>query len=533
MKSMKKISIIAISIAFLSWSCGKDFLSSLQNNPNAPTTAAATPALVLPGALAALVNVVNGTGTNGSYEWPAVWMGYWNYAPGYSFNPGPQNYVMTSGSPQVWDNYYGILANLNFVIQQTTGVTKNTNYHDISEVLEALCFKNLVDVYNDIPYNQALKAQADFYPAYDHASDIYDSLVVKLDNAIASMQADLGNGSVNTPSTDDILFGGNMQDWIWFANSVKLSMLIQQSNVSAKQAFLTSEASKTASAGFLTTDALINPGFTSAQPNIIWANFGVGPSGALNTYFTFVKGNQASIDFYKKTNDSRVGWIYVADSLAPNNPLYFSQTLPINFAYYNANYTGTQNQLPSGRPVSSLGPGVVKAANAPSVMMTAAESYFEQAEAIIYGWLPGGPAAAQTAYQNGITASYEYLNVGGSTATADAAAMAYYGQNIGYVAFPLGASVDSLDHTIIEQKWAALNGISNCVPYNDWRRTYSAAMNSGYPIVPVSISNSNTAPHMPFRYLYPTEEADNNNQSWQNAGGPSIDPFNNKIFWQP
>ena len=124
------------------------------------------------------------------------------------------------------------------------------------------------------------------------------------------------------------------------------------------------------------------------------------------------------------------------------------------------------------------------------------------------------------------------MQVGG-VAAADALATTYYSQNLGFVAFPLGASADSLDHTIIEQKWAALNTISPYSAYNDWRRTFSAAMNSGYPIVPVSVSPSNTAPHMPFRYLYPTEEANNNNESWTKAGGPSIDPFADKIFWMP
>lgn len=529
---MKKVSFIIVVAVFFAAGCSKDYLSSLQNNPNAPTSSAATPQLVLPGTLTSLVNTVNGGGSNSSYEYPAVWLGYWNYAPGYSFNPEPQNYIMTSGSPQLWDRYYGILSNLNFIIQTADAQsdTKYANYKGMAEVLTALCFKNLVDLYNDIPYSQALKAQADFYPTYDNGSDIYDSLVERLDLAIAGLQASSSDPVAVVPASDDILYGGVMQNWILLANTIKLSMLVQQSKVSAKASYLATEAASTASVGYITSDAMVNPGYSGAQPSPIWANFGVGISGALNTYFTYVKGNQASIDFYRKTNDVRVGYVYSKADAAPTDADFYNP-LPINYGSYQADYTGTQQQVPGG--VSGLGPGLIQAPGASAVLMSAAESYFLQAEALVYGWLSGGNTAAQTAYQNGITKSYEYLNAGGSVAAADALATTYYSQNLGFVAFPLGASADSLDHTIIEQKWAALNTISPYSAYNDWRRTFSAAMNSGYPIVPVSVSPSNTAPHMPFRYLYPTEEANNNNESWTKAGGPGIDPFADKIFWMP
>jgi hypothetical protein len=529
---MKKVSVILIVFALVGAGCSKTFLSSLQDNPNAPTTGAATPALVLPGTITSIVNILNGSGPNGSYEYPAVWMGYWNYAPGYSFNPNPQNYIVNGSGPQCWDEYYGNLANLNFIVQSTTGTATGANYHAIAEILEAVCFKNLVDLYNNIPYSNALKAQLDFYPSYDNGSDVYDSLVLKLDAAMAEIQGAAGNAAIDVPTNDDVMFQGTMSNWILYANTVKLSMLVQQSNVQSKAAFLASEAANTASLGYLTTDALVNPGYSSSQPNPAWGNFGIAPSGALNTYFTYVKGNQGSIDFYKKTTDQRLGFIYGYADGAPTDNGYFSPSLPIQASNYQADYTGTQNQVPGG--VSGIGPGIIQTPNSSAPMLTASESYSWQAEATLFGWLPGGNAAAKTLYQNSITASYEYLLVGGSLAAADAAAAAYFGQSgVGFVAFPVGASTDSLDHTIITQRWAALNSITNNVAYNDWRRTFNPAMGGGYPMVPVSVSPSNTAPHMPFRFLYPTEEADNNTVAWTAAGGPTMDPYTSKIFWMP
>jgi hypothetical protein len=516
--------------------CSKHYLSDLQNNPNQPTTDVATPQLLLPSVLTGLVDIVNdvtATGGNPSYEVEAAWMGYWNYQPGYTFNSNVANYVLTSGGPQLWDNYYGVLTNANFMIESTNGVAANANYTDIAEILEAISFQNLVDLYGDIPYSQALKIQTYFYPAYDNASNIYDSLTVKLDNAMADINSNLSNSAVTLPSTDDIMFGGNMQNWLQFANTVKLRLLLRESNVSSKAAYITGEITKTASYGYVTSDVLVNPGYTSAKPNPLWGGFGYSPSGSLNYAASFVAANGTAMAFYQNTNDQRLGYFYSPKSITATDPSFFNVQLPVVDSDYFANPLGSQNQNPDGTGSSNIGPGIAQSPTQGSVMMTASESYFLQAEATVYGWLPGGNGAAQTLYQNGIMKSYEYLNVGGSTAAADGYAAAYYGQNLPFVAFPVGATSDSLDHVIITQKWAALNGINCAEAFNDWRRTYNAALSSGYPIVPLSISNSNTNPHAPFRYFYPTEEANDNNAAWTAAGGPGVDVFNTKIFWMP
>jgi hypothetical protein len=536
---MKKLSIIiciGIGVALLGSSCGKGWLSDLQNNPNAPTTSVATPQLVLPACITNLVNIVNdvtATGANPSYEPEAVWCGYWNYQPGYSFVSSVQDYVMTSTSPQLWDPYYGVLTNLNFMITQNAGVASDANYSDIAEILEAICFQNLVDLYGDIPYSQALNAAKNFYPAYDKQSDIYDSLTAKLDNAMADISTNLSNAAVVTPTTDDVMFGGNMQSWLTFANTVKLRLLLREVNVTAKTAYITSEISKTASYGYLTSDALVNPGYSSAQPNQMYGGFGVSPSGSLDYAASFIGANATAIGFYLATNDVRVGYFYSPLSVTATTPGFFtpSVSLPADANQYAGNPVGIQAAIAGGS--SNIGSGLVQSPSQSAVMMSAAESYFLQAEATVYGWLPGGNSAAQTLYQSGITKSYEFLNVGGSTSAADAAAATYYGQNLGWVAFPTGASSDSLVHTILEQKWAALNGINAAEPYNDWRKTFVTAMNTGWPIVPVSASPSNTEPHMPFCYFYPAEEQQNNNASWTAAGGANVQPFTTRLFWMP
>jgi len=536
MKKFSIITCIGIGVALLGSSCGKGWLSDLQNNPNAPVTTQVTPQLILPAAITNIVNIVNdvtATGSNPSYESEGVWMGYWNYQPGYTFNATVANYVMTSSNPQLWDNYYGVLTNLNFIVKDTTGGTQYANYHDIAEILEAICFQNLVDLYGDIPYSQALNVVGNFFPSYDNQSAIYDSLTAKLDNAMADINANLNSSTVVLPQTDDVIFAGNMQGWLTFANTVKLRLLLREVNVTAKQAYIISEIGKTASYGYMTSDVLVNPGYTSAQPNQIWGGFGISPSGSLNYAASFIGANGTALNFYQATNDVRVGYFYSPLSITSQDAGYYNTniTYPGADTEYAANPLGIQVALAKGS--SNIGQGLVQSPSQGAVMMSAAESYFLQAEAMVYGWLSGGNSAAQTLYQSGITKSYEYLNVGGSKTAADAAAATYYAQNLGWVAFPTGASSDSLVHTILEQKWAALNGINVVEPYNDWRKTFVTAMNTGWPIVPVSISTGNSQAHMPFRYYYPAEEQQNNNASWTADGGPNVDPFNTRLFWMP
>jgi hypothetical protein len=527
MTTEKKIWIFITVIISLSGCSKSKFITDLQTNPNAPSTGVATPQLILPGTITGITNIINDGST---YSALAVWMGYWNSQPGAPELTDITHYVVNNGTPQSWDNYFGVLANLTALIQAAPG-EENANYRDIAQILESVCFKNLVDLYNDVPYSQALKASGNFYPNYDKGSDVYDSLTAKLDIAIADIQANLKNTKVLLPTTDDVMFAGKMQNWLLFANTLKLRLLVNESNVSAKASYIASEISKTASYGYLTNDALVNPGYNPSQPGNIWANFGVNPSEGLNAGAIQFGANQTAIDFYSATQDARLPYFYSPRNVLATDPGFYDIALPPDFTDFAGNYCGSEDDIPGGS--SDIGPGIVQSPSQPAVMITAAESYFVQAEATVRGWLPGGNAAAQILFQNGIIKSYEYFKVGGSISIADNFANAYYSQDLPFVAFPPGAGTDSLIHTIITQKWAALNTINILESYNDWRRTFNATMHSGYPIVPVSVSSGNDKPHMPFRYLYPLEEQTSNNTAWMAAGGANVDPFTSKIFWMP
>ncbi len=518
---MKKIILIIIIAATLGTSCKKDFLTSLQNNPNAPTSSAATVQLVLPGTLTGIVSIINNVGYGSSYEGQAAWMGYWNYAGGYSFVNAVQSYVLTNTSPQAWDQYYGVLSNLNVVHQNAVANPALANYEAISDVLESICFQNLVDLYNDIPYTDALQGQGNFFPAYTKGSDVYDSLVAKLDVAINLIQKNMSSSSVLLPAQDDIMFGGNMQMWMTFANTVKLRMLVRESNVSVKQAYIKSELAATSSAGYLGLhqDALVNPGYSSSKPSPMYGAFGIAPNGSINGSFNYIRSGNLAMTFYKTTNDPRLAYFYGKNGTQTNdaNGDYYNITFPLTYTDYTADYLGIQT-TPTANG-SGIGPGLIQSPNQSAVMMTASESLFNQSEAVVRGYITGD---AKQLYQKAITASFEYLNVGGDP---DTYAATYYNQTgVTNVSWP--SDMSGQIQAILTQKWAALNGISNVESWNDWRRT-------GFPVIKKSLSPTSTESHPPYRYYYPLEEPNNNSVAWKNAGGDTIDPFTSKIFWMP
>ena len=123
-------------------------------------------------------------------------------------------------------------------------------------------YQQLVDNYNNVPYSQALQGTKKSNPAYDNGSAIYDDLLKQLDAAIALIQ-----GAPTTdanPGVADIMYGGNMTNWLKFANTLKLRLALRQSNVAAKTAALKAAVAATASLGYIdaSISALVNPGYT-------------------------------------------------------------------------------------------------------------------------------------------------------------------------------------------------------------------------------------------------------------------------------
>jgi hypothetical protein len=492
MKTIKKaiIGVLAVGLVSLA-GCSKEYFD-INNNPNQVT--AATPELVLPSALASTGSYVT---TN--FFFLNLWMGYWNWSGNYSINLSDKNYQFTNSYNQgIWSTGYAVLKNYDYIDKQAATLQQPL-VQAMGKVMKALHYQYLVDTYGDVPYSQALQGTSAILPAYDKGQVVYDSLFMQLDMALALFKK--GDGTFN-PGPNDILFGGDISKWQKFANTLKLRMLLRQSEKADRASFIQAQLAtiKASGYGFLGAgeSASVNPGYvnSSGQQNPFYGSFyqvNTQPTGINNQY----KANGYAIAFYKNTKDARLGSFYTP--------------VPATTDKFNGTLFGTTD-VQVNSLVSSIGPGVLKGVDQSSPVLPSHMSLFMQAEAAQRGWIAG---SAKDFYQQAITESF--INLGRTAAEA----MAYYSQaGVNNVNFDAS---DNKIEAIIRQKWASENSLNPFESWSDYRRL-------GLPSdVPISLEPSVTVRQIPVRLFYPQTEYSFNTTN-VNAQG-TINQFTSKIFW--
>lgn len=508
---MKKILYTGavLSFLFLFTGCKKDWLTELGTNPNQPSEAPLQ--LMLPPVLSGLASWEVASNTR-----IGVWMGYSSFSGGYSIDDNTLTYYVNQGSPTIW-GIYDILKNADY-IDKTAAEMENMHYYQAAaKILKAYGFQKLVDSYGKIPYSEAFEGVGNFFPSYDEPEAVYADNLAQLDSAILMIQ-NANHAAETNMATNDIMFGGDMDEWLAFANTVKLRYLIRESSVIGAAGKAAIE--KTASLGFLEVDAMVNPGYlnTSGKQSPLWASFGVDPGGALySDGYNYLRAGGAALTFLKSNNDPRLFFIYAPKGLTPTSSKFsgLDQDATKYVGVFYGDRSSATTLGPSG--VSGIGNGILNSYDQGVPLISAAQSYFLQSEAALKGWLPGGEAAAKEFYEDGITASFESFGLDAEDAED------YYTQDIPLVNWD--KSSNKLE-AIITQKWIALAYVGPTEAWAEYRRT-------GFPnstILPSSKFPGYDR-HMPTKLWYPKSEADTNAENYKAAGGPETDPQSQKLFW--
>jgi hypothetical protein len=477
---MNKLIYIFITIIFVT-SCTKDF-EDINTNPNAPVDV--QPSLLLR-------NILFDYGEQMSYEGYVAGDLLGQYMTAIDFNLFDRHSLTEpqfGGNP--WVVLYTNLRNNEIILDKSRADAAAAVYEGPALVMKAYMTAALTDMYGDVPYFNALNGKEGVItPVYDAQEDIYLAENGILDNLNKAISA-LENYSGVIGLEGDIFYNGNLENWVKFANSLKIKALMRvssQEDVSADLQTLFNEGN------FIQTNAenaIFN--FTNGQPN----NFRMANlrDGDFNLFIM----SATMEEILTNLDDPREAVFFQPTG---NDPTAFAGFL-----------NGPDASVTSISVADfSLG-GTIFRTNTGDLdcnYMTAWETHFLLAEAAERGLIS---ANAQELYDLGVVQAFEYWQ---TSMPADylTTSNAAYGQN----------GADKIEQ-ILTQKW--LSNITN--GYEGWieyRRT-------GFPQLK-TIAASLNDDLIPVRLPYPTDEAALNAENFNTAAAATNgNSVNAPVWWQ-
>ena len=483
--------------------CKKGTFDINDVNPNVPSDV--DPKFLLSGSLKTTAQLAR----SGDADFAELYMGYWSVSGDYIPDVAAETYQTSTGYySDNWNSGYINMKNYRQMEALASGTTTGAYYVAMAKIMESFVAERLVDIYNNVPYTQALQGGVINFPKYDNAPDVYNGIIKQLDSAIAIIKS--APITAENPGKFDIMFGGTMSSWVQFANTLKLKLALNLTQYSGGNAFIQSALSGLKTSDFLGAgaDAAVQPGYSNSsedQQSPFYNDMGFSTSGAVQNNESYYRACSYIVNYMYSMNDTlRLYQLFAANTQSPAVVLGrpFGSTVSV----------GQDNQH-----ISAMGPGLLKGPSDAAIILPASESLFMQAEAVQRGLLSGSAAGL---YQTAVEESFRLLQVTNDAASADAWMAASNNGNVNF-----SKSTNPIQ-TIIFQEWIAVSGFDPVASWNNWRRL-------GIPTdLPVSIFNgSNTAPHVPYRLLYPTSEYSYNTSN-VNAQG-TINNMTSKIFWMP
>ncbi len=452
---MKNILYIFSLLALLTVSsCTKDF-EDINTNPNAPNT-------VQPNLL--LRQVIYDFGEQMSFEGFVAGDLLSQHRTALDFNLFDRHALKSpqlGGNP--WPIFYTNLRDNEIILTQSRSTPTFQVYEGPALILKAYMAAGLTDLFGDVPYFEAFNGiEGTVTPSYNNQEAIYLDEGGIIDNLNKGIEA-IQNYALAIPLEGDILFNGDLQAWIKFANGLKIKALLRISskiNVANDLQTLFDEGNFIATN---TENAIFN--FTNSSPNSFrLAQLRVGD------FNNFVL-SETMETILTDLNDSRITTLFKPFANSTSN-----------------GFNGLINGIDASSTSIALADFSL-AGNAfredTSVLdanfITAWEVHFALAEAAEKGFIT---ADAQQLYETGVTQAFEYWQT--------EMPVNYLTGNAAFNA----AGTTPLQQ-IITQKWIAniINGYEGWVEY---RRT-------GFPVFN-TISASLNNGLIPVRMPYPAEE---------------------------
>ncbi|MDR9367420.1 MAG: SusD/RagB family nutrient-binding outer membrane lipoprotein, partial [Balneolaceae bacterium] len=423
-----------------------------------------------------------------------------------------------SYSAALWDRAFtGYIKDLTNLVEITDPTVEGqedlVNYNSIARIWKVVAFQRITDIYGDIPYFGAGKgfSERDFFPAYDPQSEIYADMLNELEIAAGQLSA-----SASTPGNQDLIYGGDVEQWRRYAYSMMLRLGLRLVKVDAAAA--QEWVQKAIAGGVMQSNADISYIQHTDGPEGINRN-GMGEvfnwNGSRYTTDDNARLSKTFVEWMKEHNDprlERLSWVetggeplglpngYVGSTISQFDPLF----LPVE----EGGKEGRLNDYSRINPMFVL-------KESPMVFQTYAEVEFMIAEAIERGWATGNAADH---YNAGVRAAMEMYSIYDPSVEIPSAEIDAY-----LAANPYDSA--NWAQQIGEQYWAA-TFLNFYEVYANWRRT-------GYPqLTPVDYPGNQSNGTIPRRLIYPTSEASNNPEGYNSAinrQGP--DEFTTRFWW--
>lgn len=398
-----------------------------------------------------------------------------------------------------WSNSYNqALSDLSFTIEKG-----NPALSAAADVLSVHIWQNLVDHFGDIPYTEALKG--DFSkggittPAYDDAKTIYNDLLARLDVSIETLTEILAEGEEAEAviGDEDLIYGGDIEKWIRFANSLKLKVLMRQSITDP-------------SVGPQVIELISSGIFIEEESQIVLVPFGGATSQQYNPMFArreagvgqFYVASESTVDIMEELSDPRLEILY--DPAAKTNTIV------------GLKQGNVENVVPSpARADYSFPSAAAYAEDNDVILMSHWEAYFLRAEAAMRFATADDEKAM---FDAAVTASFDYLGAEGVDT--------YLVESANYNP---GATTQAKSDMIGVQKWISMNGLQEFEGYIESRRFDTPESKiffdptSGILVRPTR-STLPEGQHPTIR-LYPQTEVS------FNPNTPSGRAITDKVFW--
>ncbi len=319
---------------------------------------------------------------------------------------GNLNQDNRSATQSNWQRYYrNVLKNIIDVVERTEEDPERSNLYNMARIWRAYTFMVLTDTYGDIPYTEAGLGflEGTVFPEYDSQEAIYLDILNELEVASAALDAS------KPIAAQDILYKGDTDRWRRLGNSLLLRAAMRLTKVNS--ALAQEYASKAVAGGLM----------QSNENNAVVrhdANF-------RNSVGTNLNGGQAPfyyldrefVDYLQENNDPRLEAIAVryigvgsggeqteavadrsADAQIGMPQGYDNTTIPP---------VAQADGLASLFAYSQLDRTRLGNPEAPSFLVTYAQTQLLLAEAVFRGWAQGDAAAL---HASGIEANMQQFS---------------------------------------------------------------------------------------------------------------------------